>query len=715
MLDQHGGRAGRSAQGGTTNRFLARARDLRASGRHDRARDSLSRVLSAEPNHPEAHYELGQLLAISAPEKAVTHFVTALRGAPERPGYWLALVSALLAGERLADARAILERYKVQSFGPEAKTLSKAFIDRTFAAASGRYDLGKFREAEALLDLIILLDDTHAQATYLAGAVAARTNRSELAFDLISIAILREPTNPQFFSGLSTVLTNRGDHDGAISALEKALEIDPNLAAAHANIAGVYQRRFRYGEALQHAEKAIDLEPINAGAHSNRGSALLALGRLGEAIEAFDRALALDPSKLFVASNRLFAKLYSAGVPPEEYAADAREFGNRYANPLLRRRPFANDKDHDRRLRIGFVSGDFCNHALVRFFEPYLRTVDRNQFTILAYMAHASEDAVSERLRPLFESWHNISGLDDDEAADLIERDAIDILVDLSGHSGGNRLLMFARKPAPIQATWIGHPGTTGLTAIDYRITDALTDPPGYAEPLHTERLWRLPQVPVTYAGVDDLPPVRARAPFEDAGYVTFGCFNRLTKVSDGALQTWARILTAVPDARLFMVVGDIDAPAVRTAVEARLAGAGMPLERVIFQPRVNSGYHELYHRVDIALDPYPYNGGTTSYDTLSMGVPFVTLRGGHAAARTGVSVLTTIGLPDLVADDEDAYVAIARDLACDRDRLRAIREGLRERMYASPLMDHVGFTADLGIAFRQMWQSWLANEEHER
>ena len=709
MLDHDSGRTRGTTLDGAAMRSLAKARDHRASGRFDRAESSLRRVLGAEPDHPEAHYELGQIAARTAPEKAVTHFVTALRGAPERPGYWLALATALLAVERQPDARAILERYKAQTFGSETRPLNTAFLTSTFAAAQVRYDRGEYRPAEALLDLVLLLDDTHAHATYLAGAIAARTNRPELAYDLISIALYREPENPLFFSGLSSVLTNRGDHDGAISALEKALELDPDLAIAHANLAGVYQRRFRYGEALRHAERAITLEPGNAGAHSNRGSALLALGRLGEAVEAFDRALSLDPSKLFVASNRLFAKLYAADIPHAEYAADALAYGRRYADPLLRRRPFANDRDPDRRLRVGFVSGDFCNHALVRFFEPYLRAIDRDGITALAYMTHASEDAVSERLKPLFDGWINLAGLDDDEAADRIEADAIDILVDLSGHSAGNRLLVFARKPAPVQVTWIGHPGTTGLTAIDYRLTDPITDPPGLAEPLHAERLWRLPRVTATYAGVDDLPPVRARAPFEDAGSITFGCFNRLTKVCDDALRTWAAILSSVPDARLFMVVGDIGTPEVREAVETRLTAAGMPLDRVIFQPRVNSGYHELYHRVDIALDPYPYNGGTTSYDTLSMGVPFVTLRGGHAAARTGVSVLTAMGLPDLIADSEEDYVAIARDLACDNERLRTIRQDLRERLHASPLMNHAALAADVDAAFRGMWRAWLS------
>jgi predicted O-linked N-acetylglucosamine transferase (SPINDLY family) len=230
----------------------------------------------------------------------------------------------------------------------------------------------------------------------------------------------------------------------------------------------------------------------------------------------------------------------------------------------------------------------------------------------------------------------------------------------------------------------------------------------GVAEPLHSERIWRLPQVTVTYQGIENLPPVRERPPFEDSGYITFGCLNRLTKVSDATLETWARILNAVPDARLFMVVGGIGTAEVREAVENRLKVAGMDVDRVIFHPRVETGYHALFHNVDIALDPYPYNGGTTSIDTLSMGVPFVALNGQQAAARTGASILRVVGLSELVAEDQDSYVTIARDLATDRDRLRAIRNGMRERLMSSPLMDHAALAADVGSAFQAMWRTWL-------
>lgn len=709
MLDHHSGRAGRSASSGLAQRCLAKARDHRAAGRSERARASLSRVLGAEPNHPDAHYELGQLLAASAPEKAVTHFVTALRGAPEKPAHWIALASALLAAERLADARAILERYKAQHFGPEARPLTEAFIDHTLVAAQGRYDLRKWEDAEALLDLIILLDEQHSHATYLAGAVAARTNRLELAFDLMSIALLREPRNPLFFTGLSTILIHRGDHDGAISALEKALEINDDLALAHANISGVYQHRFRFSDALRHAERAIALDPGNAGAYSNRGSAFLGLGRLGQAVEAFDQALALDPSKLFVASNCLFAKLYSADITPEDYTADARAFGRRFADPLLRRRPFTHDRDPERRLRVGVVSADFREHAVNYFFEPALRSLDRAELELVAFSNNPYDDLVTVRLRSLFDAWHDIASLDDDEAADLIEAEAIDILIDLSGHTAGNRLFVFARKPAPIQVGWIGYPGTTGMQAMDYRFTDIHADPVGMSDDLSVETLWRLPRVGACYqAPVMDLP-LAAHPPSQDNGYVTFGCVNRFAKVSDEALEAWGCILDRVPGSKLLLEIADLQDPGARKRVEERLSSKKVPLDRVVLEARTSENRYVLYNRMDLALDPFPYNGGTTSLDSLWMGVPFIALEGRHYVARIGHSILTNAGLSELSAPTIDAYVDLASRVALDAKWLRDLRHDLRSRFAASAHMNNELFARDVGVAFRQMWQTWLA------
>ncbi|CAO4162873.1 tetratricopeptide repeat protein [Methylorubrum populi] len=690
-------------------RYVAKAAAHRAAGRFDKARRNLQRALEAAPGHAGAHFELGILTSrTEAPGPAVPHFVAALRAEPERPGYWLALALTLLMLNRIGEARALMERFRDRGLlDEESRITLRSFLDQAFAHGQERYNAGDLTAAEALAELVISLDDTHSNATHLAGAIAVGKGRYQQAFDLFSIAIYREPGNAAYFSSLGALLIKTGDHVGAISALEKAVALDPDLAIAHSNLSGVYQRVSHHSAAVTHARRAIALDPDISNAHNNLGCSLKSLGQLSEAIASFDRALVHDPHHVTAHSNRLFAKLYAEDVPPEDYAEDARSFGARFADPLLRKRPFANDRDPDRRLRIGFVSADLCTHAVARFIEPLLRHMDRTRFDLRAYMTQVNEDAVSEHLRTLFDGWHNVAGLDDDEAADLIEAEAIDILVDLSGHSAGHRLLIFARKPAPVQLTWIGHPATTGLRAMDYRLTDADHDRPGLSDTLHTETLWRLPVMAVTYTPAA-IVPVRERPPFEDYGFVTFGVMNRFEKIGDGALQTWAEILRALPEARLFMVVADLGTPEIRAQVEARLSKAGLPLERVRLQPRVSNGHFMLYHEVDIALDSFPYNGGTTSCDTLAMGVPLIALRGTQAASCAAAAVLTAAGLPEFVTETREDYVARAVALASDLDHLRAVRSGLRERVFASPLMDHARQARDVGEAFRAMWRRWL-------
>ncbi len=690
-------------------RFFTKAAEHYAAGRFEKARRNLQSVLDAAPGHAAAHFELGALARrTGTPAEALPHYVAALRGAPERQDYWLALATVLLESDRVAEARAIIERFLANN-SASARAHLKSFVELAFAEATIRYAGNNDSGAEALLDLVIAIDETHAGATYYAGAVAVRKNRLELAFNLFSIAIYREPNNPEFFSGLGGLLVRLGDYDGAVSALEKAIALNPEIALAHSNLSGALAKRGEYDLAVSHARRAIAINPNSANGYINLGISLKGMGRVAEAVTAYDHALRCDPDNVTAHSNRLFAKLYATSIPPAEYFRDASAFGQRFAEPLLRRRPFPNDRDPDRRLRIGFVSADLCAHAVARFLEPLLQHLDRAQFDLTAYMTRPTEDAVSLRLRDRFDAWHNIAGFSDDEAADLVEEHAIDILIDLSGHSAGHRLLVFARKPAPVQATWMGHPATTGLSAIDYRITDALHDLPDCSDAFHTETVWRLPGVSATYQAPDTIPGVRHRPPFEDRGYVTFGVLNRFEKIGDRALEAWACILRELPDARLFMVVGGIEVPEIREQIEDRLSGAGLPLDRVLLHPRVtNSGYFELYHEIDIALDSFPYNGGTTSCETLCMGVPFIGLKGEQAAARTGVAVLTAVGLQELATDTPEEYAACAVALARDPDRLRAIRSGLREQVFASLLMNHARLAAEVGEAFRDMWRRWV-------
>lgn len=715
MLEHGGGSAGRGRLPGAVERYLSKAVAHREAGRLDKARRNIHRVLEIAPEHANARYELGVLVSREeGPAAALPHFAVALKGAQTKAGYWIALLGALLESQRLAEAKAIAERFRAAGLAEAAGPAIAILAGRAVDLGKGRYEVQDFSAAEAYLEFAIALDETHPDATFLAGAVAARTGRLQMAFDLISIAIYRTPDRALYFAGLGALLMLMEDGPGALSALEKALELEPDLAVAHSNLAGYMHKRSRYAEAMHHADRALELDPVCAGAHVNRGQILKSLGKLHEAIEALDKALAINPHDIDAYSNRLFAKLYADDIPSEDYAADARAFGRHFAKPLLRRRPFPNDRDPNRRLKIGFVSGDLCSHAVARFLEPCMEQFDGEAFETFAYMTRAAEDGVSQRLRPLFHHWLNIALIGDDDAADRIEADGIDILVDLSGHSSHHRLLLFARKPAPIQVTWMGHPATTGLSAMDYRLTDTVQDGVD-SDALHTETLWRLPRVSATYRLADELPPVRSRAPFEDNGFVTFGVLNRFEKVSDAALRCWGRILAAVPDARLFMVVGDVNTPEVRQQVNERLSQAGIDLERLIFQDRVNEGYFELYHQVDIALDPFPYNGGTTSCDTLSMGVPFVTLCGTVATGRTGATVLGALDLDELITHAEDEYVALGIALATDRQRLLRLRAGLRERLLASPLTDHARLANEVGQAFRAMWIRWATGESCAR
>jgi protein O-GlcNAc transferase len=312
-------------------------------------------------------------------------------------------------------------------------------------------------------------------------------------------------------------------------------------------------------------------------------------------------------------------------------------------------------------------------------------------------------------LKKEFDHWRDIRRLDDDAAADLIEADQIDILVDLAGHTGGNRLLVFARKPAPVQVTWLGYPGTTGMKAMDYRISDNFAEPVGMTENLNVETLWRLPQIFCCYQGHESNPAVIDHPPADDNGYITFGCFNNFIKVTDPVLETWARILARVPDSRLLLEIRGLDGPQFRSDVETRLQRLGLPLERVILEPRKKVNQFVLYNKIDIVLDPFPCVGGTNSMDAVWMGVPFVTLAGEHFASRMGVTVLTNAGMPELIAKNMDEYVAVAVGLALDRQRLRDLRHNLRQKVENSPLMDAPAFTRNMEAAYREMWRRWVA------
>ena len=516
--------------------------------------------------------------------------------------------------------------------------------------------------------------------------------------------------NPDFaeaHNNLGNVFTMQDRIDDALACYKRAIALNPKIAMAHDNLGNILRVQGHLDDAIICYERAIALKPSYAEAHNNLGLAYKEKGMLDEAMACYSHALALKPASVLFHSNLLMDMIYVSSISPAEQTAMAREFGNMRADPLRRQRPIIRDKDPERKLRIGYVSPDLREHAVNYFFEPMLKLHDRQKFEVFIYSNVMREDHITARLKQKADHWRDLKFLNDDQAADLIEMDNIDILVDMAGHTANNRLMVFARKPAPIQATWLGYPATTGMAAMDYRITDGYADPPGLTEHLNTENLWRLPEIFCCYQPHEKSPDVIDHPPFEDNGYITFGCFNNFAKVTDSVLRTWAQILAQVPNSRLLLEIRGLEGKKFRSDVETRLHHAGLPPDRVILEPRKKSNQFVLYNKIDMALDPFPCVGGTTSMDTVWMGVPFVTLAGQHYVSRMGVTILTNASLSELIARNVEEYVAIAVGLALDEVRLHGLRHNLRQKVTASPLMNQAAFTRNMEAAYRGMWRKW--------
>jgi predicted O-linked N-acetylglucosamine transferase (SPINDLY family) len=376
---------------------------------------------------------------------------------------------------------------------------------------------------------------------------------------------------------------------------------------------------------------------------------------------------------------------------------------------------YINDRTDGRRLKVGYVSPDFRQHSVAYFLEPLLRSHDRKVIEVFCYAEVGWPDTVTERFKQLADHWVTTVGMSDDATAERIRRDGIDILVDLAGHTSKNRLPVFARKPAPVQVTWLGYPNTTGLTAIDYRFVDAVTDPEGETEALASETLVRLPGGFLCYGGPDDAP-APGPVPSLTTGTVTFGSFNNPAKLSAATLDAWADVLARLPQARLLLKGKPFADPATRALYLDRLAKRGVAVERIELVAWLpEEGHLALYNRIDIALDPFPYNGTTTTCEALWMGVPVITLRGDRHASRVGASLLTQTRLTDLIADSVEAYVETAVALAGDPARLSELRQSLRPRMAASPLCDAPAFADKIEHAYRTIWQRWCAAPDPAR
>ena len=463
----------------------------------------------------------------------------------------------------------------------------------------------------------------------------------------------------------------------------------------------------RLDEALACHRRAVDLRPDYALAHHNLSLALQGQGRLDEAAASYRRALELRPDAATAHASLLLLMQYCPGVTLSELAAAHAEFDRRHAAPLRAAwRPHENARDPERPLRVGFVSADFGRHPVGFFLVRCLENLDRGQCEIVCYSNRILKDDLTARFQAAATIWRDAAGLNDDQLAEQIRADRINVLFDLAGHTARNRLLVFARKPAPIQITWIGYEGTTGLEAMDYILADGYEIPP-QSEPHYRERVLRMPDGYVCYDPPHDAPPV-SPLPAAEKGHVTFAAFHNPPKIGPQVVEVWARILKRLPRARLVLKYRGTDDASVAGRLTGLFAGRGIEKARLEFAPPSRyADYLAAYGDVDIALDPFPFGGGITTCDALWMGVPVVTCPGETFASRHGLSHLSNVGLTETIARDLDEYVDLAVSLAGDLPRLAALRAGLRERMAASPLCDGKRFAANFAEILRGVWRRW--------
>ena len=572
--------------------------------------------------------------------------------------------------------------------------------------------LRQYDQAVAILEQAVRLSPNAAPAYVNLGLTYEAVGKFDQAVLSYQQALKLVPAMSEAWSNLGNTLHHLGRIDEAVAAYEQALVHRPDYPEALNNLGNAYRTLGKLDQATVCFEKALGVRPDYLDAYLNLGNTHTDLGRHDDAVRCYGRILELRPDHVDAISNMLFSLNYSDHIAPETLAARHFELGKRLESLVPAVAAHANARAPGRRLRVGYISADFRKHAVTYFFEPLMRAHDRNAVEIFLYSQAATHDEMSQRLQAMADHWLPTLGMGDDTLAAKIQADGIDILVDLSGHSAHNRLPMFARKPAPIQATWLGYANTTGLKTVDYRIVDAVSDPEGVADALAAETLVRLPGGFLCYQPPPEAP-APAPPPCLENGFVTFGSFNNFAKLSASTLDAWGRLLARVPKSCLLIKSRFFADDGPRALFLRRLAERGVAPERVILLEGIldTAGHLGSYHRVDIGLDPFPYNGTTTTCEALWMGVPVVTLAGDRHLARVGASLLHRVGLDELVAADADAYVEIAAALAADPARMTALRAGQRARMAASTLCDPAVFTRSLEAAYREMWCRWCGTD----
>jgi predicted O-linked N-acetylglucosamine transferase (SPINDLY family) len=706
--------------------------------RQEQAAECYRTALIIDPNIAEAHNNLGNSLqALGNLEPALACYQAALSIRPDYPDA-LSNKGATLqglgrSGEALAcfqqalklDPRFIQARGNLANLLAEQNQQSEAILafKEILADSPGSFEtwnnlgncyqqLGHHAEAAAAYGEALRRNPGYFLVHNNIGNSLRKQGRYEEAIASYQTALRADPCFVEAMNNLGVALQDKGNLLDAVPWFEKALSIKPLYADPLINLANNWRDRGRPEEAIRCLRRALELAPANPHVWNNLGCALGDQGMVSEAIECYRKTLVLAPRNHLAYSNLLLNLHYTAAATREEVFEAHLDFARKYENAGANRdQQYSNSVDLDRPLRIGYVSADFRRHSVAFFLEPVLEKHNSDQCVAYLYADVARPDATTENFRKLANNrWRDIRGINASDFQQRVKADQIDILVDLGGHTANTRLLDFSTRPAPVQVSWLGYPDTTGLSSIDYRLTDALADPIGEADSYHTERLCRMEDGFLCFRPPADSSPI-GELPCLKGEPLTFGSFNNCAKISAECMASWAEILKRVPGSRIAIKNKALSEQEARERLVSDFTRLGIPQHRIYMSGLVESlkGHLETYGIIDVALDTSPYHGTTTTCEALWMGVPVVSLIGSSHVSRVGLSLLNSIGARELSAATREEYIGIAVRLASDREALSLLRSGLRDRMRLSPLMDETGFTRRLEAVFRTIWQKWCA------
>lgn len=647
--------------------------------------------------NPQESDELLTLLSRGRYAEVESKARSILQADPNDPLAWKLLGAALQSMQRLPEALTSLR---------QAQALAPTDAEVLNLLGAALEEMGQLAEAGIQYAQAARQDPRFVSAFYNLARVLERLGQFEEARFYYEHALSLDPAHLKSLNQLGNLLHNLKHNAAALRCYQRALNLDANQPEILSNLGNLLVELGQLELALACQQQAAALRPQDPQILCNLGTALHEMGRIDESLAVYERAIALRPTEGAIHNRRLFTLDYHPDLSAEAIFAAYQDFDRAVGGPARAHwRPHLNDPDPHRRLRIGYVSADFRAHSVRYFLEPLLAHHDRGQFEITAYVQNIAADDQTRRYQALVDRWVPIAALDDATLAERIRADRIDILVDLSGHTAGNRLGAFALRPAPVAATWMGYLYTTGLSAVDYFIGDSVLTPPG-CEHLFAEHLWPLDRL---YAVYRPNPEMGEPGPLPalQQGTITLGAVTRAIRLNHRVIRVWSEILNRLPQARLAISSQAFASPDLQAQWAARFAEHGVGRERLIL------GYHrppwDLLRQIDMTLDCFPHNSGTTLYESLYMGIPFVTLAERPSVGRIGSAILTALGHPEWIAQSEEEYVEKVLELASDLERLAALRANLRAEVEASPLRDEEGFARAMERAYRGMWQRWCA------